>query len=50
MSEQSPDKCPVCGWDNGETAREVQVDGRTVRVCCDDCAQALQAAPAQAAG
>jgi hypothetical protein len=51
MSEVKQEKCPVCGWDNGESARDVQVGEQTVRVCCEECARALasEAAPAQPA-
>jgi hypothetical protein len=45
MSESQIDKCPVCGWDIGETAREVEVGDAAVRVCCEECAQAVSADP-----
>jgi hypothetical protein len=48
MSEASQDRCPVCGWENAENARDAQVGDRTIRVCCEECAQALAADPAQA--
>jgi hypothetical protein len=35
-------KCPVCGWDITDGAREVRVNGRSVAVCCDECARELE--------
>jgi hypothetical protein len=46
MSENTQDECPVCGWENADTAREVEIEGRTVRVCCEECAESLRADPA----
>jgi hypothetical protein len=41
-------KCPVCNWEiKKEDAREVQVQGRTITVCCDDCAAKVKAEPAK---
>ena len=38
-------KCPVCDWDLKDDAKSVKVDGKTVRVCCDDCAAKVKANP-----
>jgi hypothetical protein len=39
-------KCPVCDWDiPADGAREVRVGGKTVTVCCDECARAVEADP-----
>ena len=38
-------KCPVCGWDLTNDRREVRIEGKSVAVCCDDCAAELQAHP-----
>lgn len=38
-------KCPVCAWTIDDDRREVEVNGRTVTVCCDDCATKVQADP-----
>jgi hypothetical protein len=38
-------KCPVCGWDIAESAREVRVQGKVVTVCCDECSRELLAQP-----
>jgi YHS domain-containing protein len=37
--------CPVCGWAITEDAREVRIDGKSVAVCCDECARELEAQP-----
>jgi hypothetical protein len=39
--------CPVCGWDITEDGkREVRLlDGKTVTVCCDECAGAVRTEP-----
>lgn len=41
----STDKCPVCNWDLSSGVVEVIVNGRTIRVCCDECARRLAAQP-----
>jgi hypothetical protein len=33
-----PKKCPVCDWEIKEAVR-VQVNGKEIVVCCDDCAK-----------
>jgi len=38
-------KCPVCDWDLKGDAKSVKVEGKTVRVCCDDCAARVKANP-----
>lgn len=35
-------KCPVCDWDIKDGGKKVEVGGKTVVVCCDDCAQKLR--------
>jgi ribosome-binding protein aMBF1 (putative translation factor) len=47
MSDTTNDKCPVCGWENAETARDVKVGEAVVRVCCEECAQAVGADPSR---
>jgi ribosome-binding protein aMBF1 (putative translation factor) len=32
-------KCPVCDWEIKDEGIKVQVGGKEVTVCCDDCAQ-----------
>ena len=39
--------CPVCGWEMTKGGQEVKVNGRVVRVCCDDCAAKVKADPAK---
>jgi ribosome-binding protein aMBF1 (putative translation factor) len=39
------EKCPVCNWDLSGDVVEVAVNGRTVRVCCNDCARKVAAEP-----
>jgi hypothetical protein len=34
--------CPVCDYKLDANARTVRVDGKEVRVCCDECADKLQ--------
>jgi ribosome-binding protein aMBF1 (putative translation factor) len=43
-------KCPVCGWEIKDKGQEVKVKGRTVVVCCDECAAAVKKNPAKYAG
>ncbi len=40
-------KCPVCGWEITEDGREVRVGGKTVTVCSEECARAVEADPAK---
>jgi ribosome-binding protein aMBF1 (putative translation factor) len=41
----SESKCPVCGWALDANAQQVQVNGRELAVCCDECAAQLKSAP-----
>jgi ribosome-binding protein aMBF1 (putative translation factor) len=43
-------KCPVCGWEIKDKGVAVKVGGKTVLVCCDDCAKEAKKNPAKAAG
>ncbi len=38
-------KCPVCDWEIKDGGQEVKLDGRTVVVCCDDCAAKVRKNP-----
>jgi ribosome-binding protein aMBF1 (putative translation factor) len=40
-------KCPVCAWTMEGEEKTVEVKGRKVAVCCDDCAAKLKADPAK---
>ncbi|OWK46571.1 hypothetical protein [Fimbriiglobus ruber] len=42
-----PVKCPVCDWDIQDGGIKVQVGGKEVVVCCDDCAKKAQEEPAK---
>ncbi|HKQ47172.1 MAG TPA: hypothetical protein VJZ71_03770 [Phycisphaerae bacterium] len=44
---QNENKCPVCDDKLDPAAKSVRVDGRTVRVCCDECAEKVRANPAK---
>lgn len=44
MSAQAA-KCPVCDWKLDKNAKDVKAGGRTVKVCCDECAEKLKASP-----
>ncbi|MCZ6681634.1 MAG: hypothetical protein O7B26_00515 [Planctomycetota bacterium] len=39
------EKCPVCNWKIENGGKDVMVAGKTLTVCCDDCAQKLKADP-----
>lgn len=43
-------KCPVCDWAIKDSGKKVQVNGKTVTVCCDDCAAKVKADPKKYAG
>jgi hypothetical protein len=45
MSEKT---CAACDCDLDENAIQVRIGGRTVEVCCDDCAVKLKEAHASA--
>lgn len=36
-------KCPVCDWTIKDEGITVEVDGKTITVCCHDCATKIQA-------
>ncbi len=38
-------KCPVCDWAIEDDGKTIEVDGKTITVCCDDCATKVQANP-----
>ena len=40
-------KCPVCDYKLEAGAKSVRVEGRTVQVCCDECADKVRANPAK---
>ncbi len=35
-------KCPVCDWAIKDEGTTVEVDGKTITVCCDDCITKVQ--------
>ena len=39
--------CPVCDWEIKDGGIAVEVDGRSITVCCDDCAKKAQENPAK---
>jgi ribosome-binding protein aMBF1 (putative translation factor) len=42
-------KCPICDWDMQDGGIKVQVAGREITVCCDECAaKAVARAEAEA--
>jgi hypothetical protein len=47
MSEKT---CAACDCELDGTSIKVTIGGKTVEVCCDDCAQKLKEAHASAAG
>jgi hypothetical protein len=40
----------VCAWEIKDKRQEVQVQDRTVLVCCDECANEVKKDPAKYAG
>ncbi len=46
-SLKSEDKCPVCDYKLDASAKSVRVNGRTVKVCCDECDKKIRAEPAK---
>jgi hypothetical protein len=40
-------KCPVCDDKLESDEKSVRIEGKTVKVCCDDCAQKVRANPAK---
>ncbi len=38
-------KCPVCDSAIEDDGKPVEVGGKTITVCCDDCATKVQANP-----
>jgi len=36
-------KCPVCAWEIEDGGKTVEIDGKTVIVCSDECAAKLRA-------
>jgi hypothetical protein len=40
-------KCPVCDWEITDGGITVNVSGKPVVVCCDDCAKKVQEEPAK---
>jgi ribosome-binding protein aMBF1 (putative translation factor) len=47
---QNAKKCPVCDWDINDGGIKVQVGGKEITVCCDDCAKKVEESPATYAG
>ena len=43
-------KCPVCDWDINDGGIKVKAVGKEITVCCDDCAEKVEADPAKYAG
>lgn len=43
-------KCPVCDWDINEGGIKINVAGKEITVCCDDCVKQAQEDPAKYAG
>jgi YHS domain-containing protein len=41
----STNKCPVCDWEIKDGGEAVKVGGKTIVVCCDDCAEKVKANP-----
>lgn len=50
MSNDAKEKCSVCGCAINESEHVARVNGRDVRVCCAEYAQALERDPASYAG
>jgi len=40
-------KCPVCDYQLDGSAKSIRVEGRTVTVCCDECAKKVRTEPAK---
>ena len=40
-------KCPVCDWAMTDDVRTVEAGGKTITVCCDDCAAKVHANPTE---
>jgi ribosome-binding protein aMBF1 (putative translation factor) len=43
-------KCPVCDWEIKDGGIKVQVGGKEITVCCDECAAKARESPKQYAG
>jgi ribosome-binding protein aMBF1 (putative translation factor) len=43
-------KCPVCDWEIKDGGIKVNVAGKEITVCCDDCAAKARKSPAKYAG
>lgn len=35
-------KCPECGYEVKQDGVKVEIDGKSVEVCCQECAEAIQ--------
>jgi len=44
------DKCPVCDWEIKDGGIKVRIGGKTVTVCCDECAEKAKAGATKKAG
>ncbi|HEY2038774.1 MAG TPA: hypothetical protein VGG95_03865 [Edaphobacter sp.] len=42
--------CAACDYELDSTLIQVEIGGKTVEVCCEDCAQLLREAQASASG
>jgi len=40
-------KCPVCDWEIKDKGASVKVNGKTIVVCCKDCADKVRESPAK---
>jgi hypothetical protein len=43
-------KCPVCDWEIKEGGKTVEVGGKSIVVCCDDCGEKVKANPEKYTG
>ena len=46
-SKNVTEKCPVCDYELDSKAKRIEVRGKTIKVCCDECAEKVQANPAK---
>lgn len=46
MSTKTRDTCAACDYELDDTRIQVTIDGRTVEVCCEECAEKLREATA----
>ena len=41
------EKCPVCDWAINDGGIKVQVGGKEITVCCDECVEKVKQSPEQ---